>query len=143
MSVRIRFIVENMSPFLRTFSGSLYVEEVDLKKITSSPPPIELFRCKFYKEQHSIGYSSFDDDPIAIPSKLFECIKPLLDEKIRSYYQGMILETSDFAWIIMEGNDGWNNLFDLKQEVINHIQNNNKDEMKASKILNHETTEPS
>jgi hypothetical protein len=141
MSVRIKFHVENMSPFLRRFSGSLYVEEVDLKRTSS--PPIELFRCKFYKEQHSIGYSSFNNDPIAIPSKLFECMKPLLDEKIRSYYQGMVLDTQDFAWIMMEGDDSWNKLFHLNQEVINHIQNNNKDEMKAPKILNHETTNPS
>lgn len=122
--VRITLKIDQRSPFLRVLSGVLHVEEVDIQRISLAP--VELFRCKFRKEEHTLGYSSFEGEA-GIPTSLFNCIKPLLDEKIRSYWKGMVLDKDDYAWIPMEGDGSWACLNRLEKEVGGYIQSLTRD----------------
>ena len=117
--MEIKFEFKNISPYLRVCSGIIHVEEVDSNKFSN--PPIELFRLKFSKEENSTGYSSLGNGE-EIPTKLFECLKPILDAKIRSYWYGMVLEEEDYEWISMKGNDSWECLSQLEKEAGGYIQ---------------------
>lgn len=131
--VRIKFEIENKSPFLRRISGVIHVEEVDVQHI--SLPPIELFRCKFHKDQGSIGFESFEHE--GIPTKLFDCIGPLLKAKIYSYWHGMIMQDDDWEWVSLEGDDSWASLNQLDQVVGGFIQSriNGGEEMEEVQVL--------
>ena len=96
MGIRIRIDWTFVSPLLRIASGILKVEVVTNGKVNKL-----LFKCKVKKESGSLGYSSSDknDESLSIPHRLFEELKPTIDVMVRSYFQGMILENSDFHWI--------------------------------------------
>jgi len=117
--LRMTIKFDNISPFLRVMSGTLYVEDVD--SVIISNPPVLLFKCKVKKDQYSLGYSSFEEDE-GIPTKLFNCIKPLVDEKLRSYWHGMVLENTDYAWVSLTGDDSWSQLQNIEQEAINLLK---------------------
>lgn len=132
--IRIKFEFENISPFLRRIDGILHVEEVDDQRI--SKPPVELFRCKFHRDDFSIGFTSFDDEPI--PSNLFNCLSPLLKSKIYSYWSGMIMKDIDYEWIPMKGDDSWECFQHLDQEVGGYIQNLTNDGEKKDEVISWE-----
>jgi hypothetical protein len=118
--VRLRIKFDQVSPYLRVMSGILYVEKVDTTA-TSDSPMIELFRCKVKKEYHSTGYSISHENSKGIPSKLFKCLKPIIDTMLRSYWNGMVLEKEDFTWVRMEGDDSYKRLNQLGEEVANFM----------------------
>lgn len=119
--IRITFEFDHISPFLRVCGGVFHVEEVD--SVHPSNAPIELFRCRFKKEQNMLGYTSIDHEiDGGIPSTLFNCLKPIIDEKIRSYWHGMILEKTDYVWVPMDGDDSWKKLMNLEKEVKKYIE---------------------
>jgi len=130
--IRLKFEVTNASPFLRHLSGILYVEEVDAQRV--SEPPIELFSCKFHKDQNSLGYTALEEK-LAIPTALFECLRPLISSKIRSYWHGMILEKMDYEWVPMEGDDSWSCLNQLEKEVGGYIQRLTQDGTDKDAVL--------
>jgi len=117
--VRIKFKIEHSSPFLQVCAGTIHVEEVDSVHISNAP--IELFRCKFKKERNTLGYSSIHDGE-GIPSALFNCLKPILNTKIRSYWYGMILENEDYEWVPTDGDESWTCFSQLQQEVEDYIE---------------------
>jgi len=117
--LRLRIEIGIVSPFLRVLSGVLYAEEVNSE--FPSMESILLFKCKFKKEQSTLGYSSYEEDE-GIPTKLFNCIKPICDQMIRSYYKGMILDNEDYVWVPMEGDDSWRNIMDLRKEITAYIK---------------------
>ena len=118
--VRLRIKFDRISPYLRVMSGILYVEKVDTTT-TSDAPLIELFRCKVSKEHHTTGYSISRENSKGIPSKLFNCLKPIIDTMLRSYWSGMVLEEEDFTWVRMEGDDSYKSLNQLEEEISNYM----------------------
>lgn len=116
--VRLRIKFDQISPYLRVMSGTLYVEKVDT---TTLGPMMELFRCKVKKGCNFTGYSVCPENSKGIPSKLFECLKPIIDVMLHSYWKGMILEKGDFTWVPMEGNGSYKNLNQLEEEIASHI----------------------
>jgi len=109
-----------MSPFLRVCGGVIHIEEMGT---TVSLPAIELFRCRFKKEQNTLGFESIDHEiDGGIPSALFECLKPILNAKIRSYWHGMNLDKQDYEWVPMEGDESWARLMKLEEEVKLYIK---------------------
>ncbi len=116
--LRLRIKINNNSAFLRVASGILYAEEVDASNV--SIPPILLFKCKIKKEDHCLGYSACEEDE-GIPTKLFECIKPLVDQMLRSYWKGMMLDNSDYCWVPMSGDDAWNKITNLRDEIKSYM----------------------
>ena len=121
--IRMTIKFDIISPFLRVISGTLYVENIDYEDMSNIPTPTLLFKCKVKKEENCLGYSSYEDGEY-IPTKLFNCIKPLVDEKLRSYWHGMILEKSDYAWVPLVGDDSWDQLQNIEQEVIKLLKEN-------------------
>lgn len=121
--IRMTIKFDVISPFLRLISGTLYVEDIDSVNMNNPPKPTLLFKCKVKKEQYCVGYSSYEDGEY-IPTKLFNCIKPLVDEKLRSYWHGMILENQDYAWVPLTGDDSWGQLQNIEQEAINLLKEN-------------------
>lgn len=83
-----------ISPFLKTISGILTIEEVDPTYVQQ---PILLIKCEVNRKPGSTGYSSIDGK--GIPTDLFDEIKPFIDAMIHSYYNGIIMENSDFHWV--------------------------------------------
>ena len=118
--VRIRIEFDQISPYLRVMSGILYVEKVDTTT-TSDAPLIELFRCKVKKENHTTGYAISHENSKGIPAKLFECLKPIIDTMLRSYWSGMVLDKEDFTWVRLKGDDSWGSLNQLEEEVENFM----------------------
>ncbi len=112
--LRLRIKINNNSPFLRIASGVLYAEEVDTSVV--SKPVVLLFKCKIKKEDGTLGYSACKEDE-TIPTKLFDCIKPIADQMIRSYWKGMILDRTDFCWVSMSGDDSWDKLANVENEI--------------------------
>jgi len=101
-------------------SGTLYVEKVDITT-TSDAPLIELFRCKVIKENHSTGFSISHENSKGIPRKLFDCLKPIIDVMLHSYWKGMILGKEDFTWVSTKGDNSYKRLNQLEEEVANFI----------------------
>jgi hypothetical protein len=116
--LRLRIEFDLNRPFLRVASGILYAEEVD--SVNVSKPAILLFKCRIKKEEGSLGYSSFEKDE-GIPSTLFDCIKPIADQMIRSYWKGMVLDDRDYVWVPMSGDDSWGHLTNLRDEIKSYI----------------------
>ena len=92
--IRIMIDWNMVSPFLQTISGILTVEEVDTTYITQ---PVTLIKCKVSRTPGSTGYSSIGKR--GIPTDFFEQIKPFIEPMIHSYYNGIIMEKSDFHWV--------------------------------------------
>lgn len=92
--IRISIDWNMISPFLRTISGILTIEEVDTTYVEK---PIILIQCKVDRKAGSTGYSSIDEK--GIPTDLFDEIKPFIDVMMHSYYNGIIMENSDFHWV--------------------------------------------
>lgn len=118
--VRLRIKFDQVSPYLRAMSGILYVEKVDTTT-TSDAPLIELFRCEVRKEHHTTGYSISHENSKGIPRKLFECLKPIIDTMLRSYWCGMVLDKEDFTWVRMKGDDSYEHINRLEEEVANFM----------------------
>jgi len=133
--IRIRIEYDNISPFLRSISGTLYVEECDETYFNA---PVNLFKCKISKTNHVLGYSVSEKEE-GIPSELFKCIKPVVDTMISSYWKGLVLAKGDFNWIEMKGDDSWQCLNRLEKEVGSYIarrtQNGTNKEVVLSEVL--------
>lgn len=118
--IRIKFEFDTMLPLLRVCAGVIHIEEMGT---TVSLPAIELFRCRFKKEQNTLGFKSIDHEiDGGIPSALFECLKPILNAKIRSYWHGMNLEKEDYEWVPLEGDDSWTRLMKVEEEAKKYIE---------------------
>jgi len=120
--LRIRIEIDNKSPFLRVLSGILYAEEIDTANLSKDPKL--LFKCKVRKDDYCLGYSSYEEDE-GIPTKLFNCMKPVIDQMLRSYWKGMILDKEDYAWVSLEGDESWRNISDLDNEISIYIKKEN------------------
>ncbi len=118
--VRVRIVFDQISPYLRAMSGTLYVEKVDTEAL-SDAPLIELFKCQVNKDVHTTGYSISHENSKGIPKKLFECVQPVVDTMLRSYWKGMVLDKEDFRWIQMKGDDSWACLNQLEKEVGGYV----------------------
>jgi len=119
--IRIRFDIDQKSPFLGLLKGTLYVEEIP--EIASIPEL--LFKCKFSKDNYSLGYSSFEEDE-GIPSDLFKSMKFLIDQTIRSYWKGMMLENSDYLWIPTCGPESVLRINNLRKALKEYQQKQNE-----------------
>jgi hypothetical protein len=105
-------------------SGTLHVEEVDFQHISN--PAIELFRCKFKKERGTTGFSAMEFEE-NIPSELFEALRPVLMNMLRSYYEGMMLSKDMFDWVSTSGDESYTNMINLDYLVKEHIKNISED----------------
>lgn len=128
--IRIRIEYDNISPFLRTMSGTLYVEEVDASYVD---PPVNIFKCKISKETNVVGFSALEEDE-GIPSALFKCIKPIIDTMVQSYWKGLTLAKDDFNWVSMEGDESWECLNQLEKEVGIHLAKKTQDGTEVEKV---------
>ncbi len=115
--IRLRIEYDNISPFLRTMSGTLYVEEVDT---SYAKDVIKLFKCKITKTDHTTGFSVSAREK-GIPTKMFECLKPIVDTMLHSYWKGLTLSKNDYRWVQMEGDDSWECLNRLEKEVGSYV----------------------
>ena len=129
--IRLRIEYDNISPFLRTMSGTLYVEEVDT---TYAKDLIKLFKCKVTKTDHTTGFSVSAKEK-GIPTKLFNCLKPIVDTMLHSYWKGLTLSEDDYNWVRMKGDDSWECLDQLEKEVGNYLARQTQDGMKRDEVL--------
>lgn len=97
--IRIMIDWDFVSPTLQTISGIVKLDWVidpvkKWKRLTE-------FRVKV--EPGSVGYKSLDGK--GTPSIYLDAVKPQLDVMVRSYQKGVIMNKSDFSWIIEEDLD--------------------------------------
>ena len=111
--IRIRIEYDNISPFLRTMSGTLYVEDVDSSLNFKTT---HLFKCKITKATNNTGFFIAANEN-GIPTKIFNCLKPIIDTMIRSYWEGLTLAKDDHNWVQMKGDDSWKCLNQLEKEI--------------------------
>jgi len=98
----------------------LYIELLDTIPLSKPPQNNILFKCRIKKENGIIGYSAMESY-YSIPSELFKCIKPVTDQMLRSYWNGMTLSKEDFCWITTDGDNSFLNINRLDDEVLNHL----------------------
>lgn len=122
--VRIRFNINQQSAFLGVMSGNIHVEEVDFQNISS--PAIKLFTCKFKKERHSTGFTAMEYNE-SIPSDLFEVLRPVLMNMIRSYFKGMLLSKDMFDWVSTSGDESYTGICNLDLLVQDYIKKISED----------------
>jgi len=129
--IRLRIKYDTISPLLRIMSGILYVEEVDT---AYTKDLITLFKCKVSKEANVVGFSALTEGE-KIPSKLFNCLKPIVDTMLHSYWKGLTLSKDDYNWVQMKGDDSWECLDQLEEEVGNYIAQQTQDGTKKDEVL--------
>ena len=129
--IRIRIEYDSISPFLRSMSGTLYVEEVDT---TYAKDIIKLFKCKVTKTDHTTGFSVSASEK-GIPTKLFNCLKPIVDTMLHSYWKGLTLSKDDYNWVQLKGDDSWECLNQLEKEVGNYLARQTQDGIKTDEVL--------
>lgn len=94
--IQIGITWDFISPSMKTVSGIVKVNYVQ----GGCPGKKWKLLCEFRVrvEPGSVGYKSLNDK--GIPSIVLDSIKPQLDVMVRSYQQGVIMDKSDFAWVI-------------------------------------------
>ncbi len=132
--IRIRIEYDNISPFLRTMSGILYVEKVDTTYRLPTIPIIDIFKCKITKTDNTMGFC-VDASEKGIPTKIFECLKPIVDTMLQSYWKGLVLSKDDYKWVQMKGDDSWQCLDQLEKEVGIYLAQRTQDGINKDEVL--------
>jgi hypothetical protein len=120
--IRIRFEIDQKSPFLGILKGTMYVEEI----LGISSLPDLIFKCKFMKDQNSLGYKAFSKNK-PLPYEIFKSIKSVTDQMIHSYWQGMKLEDSDYCWLPTEGPESVLRINNLHKSLLEYKQEKSKE----------------
>lgn len=118
--IRLSMKFDSIQPYLRSVSGILKVEDVDIENI--SMQPIELFKCRIEKTEGMTRYSALSDVE-AVPSSLFNTLRPIIDTMLRSYWSGMVLEKHNYQWIFMDDTEeSWANISNIETETQEYIK---------------------
>jgi hypothetical protein len=112
-------------------SGTLYVEDVD---VSFNFKTIHLFKCKITKATNTTGFSVSAREK-GIPTKLFNCLKPIVDTMLHSYWKGLTLAKDDYNWIHLKGDESWECLNHLEREVGSYVAKQIQDGIKTDDVL--------
>jgi len=118
--IRLSMKFDTIQPYLRSVSGILTVEDVDMVEI--SKQPVQLFRCRVEKREGMTRYSALSEDE-AVPSELFNTVRPIIDTMLRSYWHGMVLEKHNYQWIFIDDSeDSWSRVANIETEKEKYIE---------------------